>query len=220
MKTVLIIEDDEISQTFMAEAIALLPAAYVCCNGFVQARRLCQETDFDLIISDLNTVDGSLFEHAKSLPVGSKILAVSAEINPNITERLMQLGIHVVLAKPMSIFALHAALLRLFELNDTPIMPHWDEQKALLALGQNETILLSLQAMFKAELPLMMNQIQHSYEQQQHNEIRDVLHKLKASCGFLGASRLLHECMRLDAEISVKNITRFMDVAKQTLALI
>ncbi len=220
MKRILLIEDDDISQVFMADAIALLPATCICCTGFALARQLCQDTDFDLIISDVNAADGSLFDHVEFLPANCKKLAVSAEINPSITDRLMKIGMHDVLAKPMSILALHATLSRLLELNDTPTTPHWDKQKALLALGQNESILISLQAMFKAELPLMMKQIQHAFEHQQHNTIRDELHKLKASCGFLGANRLLNECVRLDAEISAQNVDRFMDVAKQTLALI
>jgi DNA-binding NtrC family response regulator len=220
MKTVLIIEDDEISQAFMAQAIALLATNCLICNSFSEAHELCQNTAIDLIISDLNTADGSLFEHIKCLPVSCKMLAVSAEINANIIERLRKLGIHDVLAKPMSITALNQRVSHLLESNSTQQSVIWDTQKALQALGHNEQILTSLKQMFSVELPIMMSLIQQAFDKQQAEQIHEILHKLKASCGFLGANRLLQECSHLDADISEQNINRFMDVAKQTLALI
>ncbi len=220
MKTVLLIEDDEISQAFMTEAIALLPVECVACSHFSQALQLCQDRQFDLIISDIHTADGRLFDYAATLPRASKILAISADMRPEMIERLMQLGIHDTLAKPMSLPALHAVVRRLLELNTLDSTPVWDKQKALLALGQNEAILSSLKEMFRAELPLMTAQIQQAFECEHPEQIHETLHKLKASCGFLGANRLLQECVRLDADISAQNIERFMAVAKQTLLLI
>lgn len=220
MKTVLLIEDDEISQTFMAEAIALLPVICITCSSFSDAHQLCQERNFDVIVSDVNTADGSLFDQASYLPASCKKIAVSADITASITERLLQQGMHEVLAKPMSIQALHTVLIRLLALDDGASTPLWDKQKALLVVGQNEAILSSLNEMFKAELPLMMAHIQQAFDTQQPEQIHDTLHKLKASCGFLGTSRLLQECSRLDADISAQNIDRFMGVAKDTLMLI
>lgn len=220
MNRILIIEDDEISQSFMAQAVAPLPVTCSTCSGFTHARRLCQDMRFDLIISDVNAADGSLFEHAGYLTDSCKLLAVSAEINPSIAKRLRQVGAHEVMAKPMSIAALHEVISRLLALDDTGTAPLWDKQKAISALGPNEQILISLKAMFKAELPLMTDRIQQAYDNQQSEQIHETLHKLKASCGFLGASRLLQECYRLDADISAGRIKDFMDVADQTLTLI
>lgn len=220
MKTVLLIEDDEISQAFMAQAIALLPANCITCSSFSEAHELCHNTTIDLIISDLNTADGSLFEHSNCLPASCKILAVSAEINASIIERLRKLGIREVMAKPMSITALNQRVARLLESDSMKEPLIWDTQKALQALGHNEQILASLKQMFSAELPLMMSHIQQAFDSQQPEQIHEILHKLKASCGFLGASRLLQECSHLDADISEQNIDRFMDIAQQSLALI
>ena len=220
MKTVLIIEDDEISQAFMAQTITLLPAICITCSRFSEAHELCQNKHIDLIISDLNTTDGSLFEHSHCLPASCKILAVSAEINAGIIERLRKLGIHEVMAKPMSITALNQRVARLLESDSMQESLIWDTQKALQALGHNEHILASLKELFRAELPVMMTTIQQAFDNQHPEQIHEALHKLKASCGFLGASRLLFECSRLDADISAQNIDRFMDIAKQTLALI
>jgi CheY-like chemotaxis protein/HPt (histidine-containing phosphotransfer) domain-containing protein len=220
MKTVLIIEDDEISQSFMVEAIGLLSVRCITSSSFSEARELCENAYFDLIISDVNTADGSLFEHASCLPKHCKKLAVSAEITASITERLLQLGMHEVMAKPMSVLALHAALNRLLELDSSASAPLWDKQKALLAVAQNESILITLKDMFRVELPLMTAHIQQAFDTHQPEQIHETLHKLKASCGFLGASRLLQECARLDADISAQNIERFMDIAEQTLTLI
>ncbi len=220
MKTVLLIEDDEISQAYMAQAIALLPANCITCSSFSEAHELCHNTTIDLIISDLNTADGSLFEHSNCFSASCKILAVSAEINASIIERLRKLGIREVMAKPMSITALNQRIARLLESDSMKEPLIWDTQKALQALGHNEQILASLKQMFSAELPIMMSHIQQAFDSQQPEQIHEILHKLKASCGFLGASRLLQECSHLDADISEQNINRFMDIAQQSLALI
>ena len=220
MNRILIIEDDEISRKFMAEAISLLPAEWMACSGFSEARSLCRSHRFDLVISDINTADGCLFDHAGHLPEDCRKLAVSAELTPAITARLQELGVHEALAKPMTIAALHGAIARLLGSQGGGLLPIWDHEQALAALGHNERILASLKDMFKLELPDMLGQIERAFQAGACDEIQAILHKLKASCGFLGAKRLLNECVRLDAEINQRNVDRFMAAGRMTLSLI
>jgi len=222
MKRILIIEDDEISRKFMVEAISLLPAEWLACSGFSEARSLCLTHRFDLLISDINTVDGSLFEHAGQLPEDCRKLAVSAELTPATATRLQQLGVHETLAKPMTIAALHEVIARLLGSQDGGLqpLPIWDHTQALAALGHNERIHASLKDMFKLELPETLEQIERAFQAGAFDEIQATLHKLKASCGFLGAKRLLDECVRLDAEINQRNVDRFTAAGRMTLSLI
>lgn len=222
MKRILVVEDDDISRKFMTEAISLLPLEWLACSGFSEAHRLCRSHRFDLIISDINTADGCLYEHAGQLPDDCRKLAVSAELTPACSARLQTLGVHETLTKPMTIAALHQAVARLLESHDDglPILPVWDHAQALAALGHNERILASLKDMFKQELPAMIDQVEHAFAAGEFDEIQATLHKLKASCGFLGAKRLLDACNRLDADINQRNLDGFAAAGRMTLSLI
>lgn len=222
MKRILVVEDDDISRKFMTEAISLLPLEWLACSGFSEAHRLCRSHRFDLIISDINTADGCLYEHAGQLPDDCRKLAVSAELTPACSVRLKALGVHETLAKPMTIADLHQAVARLLESHDDGVMllPVWDHAQALAALGHNERILASLKEMFKQELPTMIDQVERAFTTGEFGEIQATLHKLKASCGFLGAKRLLDECNRLDADINRRNLEGFAAAGRLTLSLI
>lgn len=222
MKRVLVIEDDDISRRFMTEALSLLPLEWQSCAGFAEAHSLLDRQHFDLVVSDINTVDGSLHEHAALLPENCRKLAVSADMTPALAARLRRLGIDDVLAKPMGVTTLHQAVNRLLETGagESSPRPYWNHAQALAALGQDERILASLKEMFRIELPVMAERINSAYHAGASDEIRATLHKLKASCGFLGAERLLQECYRLDGRIDRPNLARFMDAAHATLTLI
>jgi CheY-like chemotaxis protein len=222
MKRVLVIEDDDISRRFMTDALSLLPLEWQSCTGFAEAHCLLGRQHFDLVVSDINTVDGSLLEHAALLPENCRKLAVSADMTPALAARLRQLGIDDVLAKPMGVGALHQAVNLLLETagGESGMQPYWNHLQAMAALGQDERILASLKDMFRAELPLMMERIDSAYRAGAFGEIHATLHKLKASCGFLGAERLLQECYRLDGHIDQPNLARFSEAARATLALI
>lgn len=222
MKRVLVIEDDDISLRFMTEALSLLPLEWQSCAGFAEARDLLHRQHFDLVVSDVNTADGSLQEHAALLPENCRKLAVSADMTPALATRLRRLGIDDVLAKPVGVAILHQAVNRLLETDsgESSPLPYWNHAQALAALGQDERILASLKDMFRIELPVMVERINSAYNAGASDEIRATLHKLKASCGFLGAERLLQECYRLDGHIDQPNLTRFMEAAHATSALI
>lgn len=218
MKSVMLIEDDEISLYFMTEAISLLPVQLYTCKSFAEAKTALQQHQFDLIISDINLGDGSLFHAAALFPAHAKKIAISAEITPSITSQLTAIGIYTALTKPMSIAQLHQAIGTALNLdaapgNDTAL---WDTQKALLALGNNLEILNTLKSLFKAELPSMLDQINQSYVLGNFSKISETLHKLKASCGFLGANKLLAECDALDSNICQERLDSFQKIALQT----
>lgn len=221
MKTLLLIEDDDISRRFLTEAITLLPVVWHACTGFSEAGRLCTERHFDLIITDVNAQDGTLFECIHLLPANCKKLAVSACLDMETSRRLLAIGVLETLEKPLSIAALHSAVARLLDAGQivSAPLPIWDHEMALTALGHNERILASLKEMFRHELPVMIGQIDEAFRTGDHAVIHAVLHKLKASCGFLGAKQLLDLCSRLDAEINQVNLLAFKVGAAKTLTI-
>lgn len=222
MKRIMLIEDDEISLRFMADALALLPVQVDECRSFAEARTQLQQYFYDLILCDIHLGDGNLYQETPLFPEQIKKIAMSAEITPSITARLQALGIHCILAKPMSIPSMHRAVLEQLEITLPPDkeLAIWDDEQALSALGNNTESLKSLKNLFKAELPQMMQQIDVEFKKGNQPKIADILHKLKASCGFLGANKLLAECKALEQDISHQSLAHFMLAAKQTLETI
>ena len=219
MTAILLIEDDDISRAFLAEAISGPETTVVTCSGFSEALRHCEKSRFDLIVSDINLGDGTLYDMAKHLPAGIPVIATSADIDSGIRRRLADLGIAVLLAKPMSIAELHAGIRN--ALGKTGIMAEpalWDEQRALQALSQNRAALASLKSLFGAELPEMAETIRTSFDTGEYTSMHATLHKLKASCGFIGANRLLAACNALDQRPCTESLAVFLTALEQTLA--
>jgi HPt (histidine-containing phosphotransfer) domain-containing protein len=50
--------------------------------------------------------------------------------------------------------------------------------------------------------------------------MHDILHKLKASCGFLGVEHLLAACHRLDQTPSMETFAAFQSSVAETLRVI
>ena len=214
--SILLIEDDDISRSYLAEAIAMLEVDLSACADFASAHAAMVANPPSLIISDLNLPDGDLYAHATAFPAGIPVLAISAELSPAVRERLAAIGIREVLAKPMPLAELHEAIHRLHG----AVPEFWDRSKALKALGGSSAALRSMRAMFLAELPSAAMSIQKEYDCGNRTAVHDTLHKLKASCGFLGADHLLAACRHLDQDPCLQTLAAFQSSVTETLAVI
>ena len=221
MIRILLIEDDEISRAFLAEALGGAGSAVLCCHGFAEALRHCACNRFDLIVSDIHLGDGTLYDMAAHLPPGTPVLATSAALDADTRQRLLQLGIRAWLGKPATLAEIRQAYAQaLGDAASGHALPVFDEQRALKALAQNHAALASLKALFKAELPDLAERICAAVASGDRESAQAVLHKLKASCGFLGAARLLEACNALDAQPDVRRLGQFRQAAGETLAIL
>lgn len=221
MIRILLIEDDDVSRAFLADALGVDGSAVHACQGFTEALRHCADAHFNLIVCDIHLGDGSLYDMVPCLPAGTPVLATSAGIDAGIRERLRRLGIKDWLGKPASLAEIRQACAQ--ALGDTASgqgLPVLDEQRALRALAQNHAALASLKALFKTELPDLAERICAAVESGDRESARAVLHKLKASCGFLGAARLLEACNALDAQPDKQRLGPFRQATGETLAIL
>ncbi len=217
MTAILLIEDDDISRAYLGDAIALLPVRWRACASFGEAGEALRGGRFDLIVSDLNLPDGDLFGALAGFPAGVPVLALSADLDAATRARLLATGAAEAMAKPMPVDGFHAAIRRLCGLDAAPL---WNTDKALRALAQNPEAVASLKALFRAEVPSMSAAVRAALDAGDLKAAGDVLHKLKASCGFLGAERLLAECRALESAPGADAWARFERVCAETLAAI
>mgnify|MGYP006358391997 FL=1 len=219
MTGILLIEDDDVSRAYLAEALGGPATAVTASGGFSEALRHCSGNRFDLIVSDIRLGDSTLYEMARYLPAGTPVLATSAQVDDGVRTRLGAIGIECLLAKPATVTAVRDAVEHILA---KPVyrteIRIWDEQHSLRALGGNGAAMQSLKALFRAELPDMAVKIRRASDSENTDEIHALLHKLKASCGFLGASRLLDACILLDRRPDAMRLERFMQALEETLA--
>ena len=93
----------------------------------------------------------------------------------------------------------------------------WDDAAAAAALAGNRDNVAALRQLFLAELPAARDRIVAAASYGDAAGVRDALHRLHASCGFVGAARLdaagraLREAPACEARLQA-----FLDAVNQT----
>jgi DNA-binding response OmpR family regulator len=203
----LLVEDDETSRHFLSEALRALPARVDEAADIGRAIALASVASHDLWIVDAHLPDGDGASCLRELRQQHQTpaLAITAGASREELDRLCSCGYLEVLLKPVSIALLHATVLRLLgrgpESGPPAVhgkLPAWDEARALAAIGGNHESLMALRRIFLDELPTLRAQAMAAQAANDNATLAAVLHKLKASCGFVGAARLLAAVEALD----------------------
>lgn len=185
----LLLEDDPVSAAFLRQALARLPAEIAHAGTLAAARRLAEPGQalwlFDVRLPDGH--GGELLQELRGRGLAVPALALTAEDQPEALEALRRSGFLRVLAKPVSAGQLLGAVRECLALP----APAWDDDKALSALGGSQRAVDSLRTLFLAELPGQAEAISAALASGDEAHAQAQLHRLKASCGFVGAVALL-----------------------------
>ena len=193
MPSILLVEDDRISATFLSAALATLPARVHVAEDCAQA--LAASGPFDAWLIDANLPDGSgawLLQHLRETDAAASALAHTADATMATRDALLQAGFAEVLVKPLSAQALVDALRA--ALRGGSDEPHdaadWDDRAALTALAGNPEHVASVRQLFLSELPTTRSACLAAFDRGDPAALRAQLHRLQASCGFTGAAAL------------------------------
>lgn len=191
----LLVEDDPISRSFMVTALAALPVQIEAVDTVAAA--LAGPADQALWLIDAHLPDGSgaqLLAELRQRRPHTDALAHTADPSPAMRTALLAAGFADVLVKPLSAARLQEAVCaRLPE----GAIPDWDETTALKALNGNREHVATLRQLFVDELPGAIATVERAVATGDHDGLRGALHKLRASCGFVGAARLGAAVQRL-----------------------
>jgi len=224
----LLVEDDAVSGGFLTHALQSLPATVVD-TAINAAQALAyahsREQSHALWLLDANLPDASgeqLLGELHELRPEVSALCLTAEVDEERLGQLRAAGFLEVLQKPLTIAALHAAVRRALgsvHPGDPSDAPVWDDAQALQALGGNAAAMHAMRGLFVAELPIQAAAILRAVAAGDTNTVRAELHRLKASCGFVGSPRLFDAVRVLfDAPDNPQYAERFREQVASALA--
>lgn len=203
---VLLLEDEPTSRMFLAAAIAGLPVEVDLAGSVAQGRELASAGTHALWLFDANLPDGtgsSLLAELRGRGLSTPALAHTAAPGSGERARLLADGFDEVVVKPLPAAAWRQAIQAALNRTATPLPveepsagygadgpPTWDNAVAVAALGGSADNVAALRELFLAELPAARDRVAAAAHAGDEAAVRDALHRLRASCGFVGAARL------------------------------
>lgn len=200
----LLVEDDIISRGFLKAALETLPADVDTADSLASALAVGGASRHDLWLIDANLPDGhgsQVLQRLRALHPQTPALAHTADRDARQHVRLREAGFAEILVKPITrdalLDAVRGALARSPAPARSAALPtaandaqDWDEITALAALNGQRNHLVALRELFLAELPSVRDAVEQAVDRHDEPALRNQLHRLQASCGFVGAARL------------------------------
>jgi CheY-like chemotaxis protein/HPt (histidine-containing phosphotransfer) domain-containing protein len=218
---VLLVEDDAVSRSFLAAALEALPSEVAAAATCAEALR--RDLSFDLWLIDANLPDGDgaeLLRRLRARTPDVPAIGHTADHSAESRNRLLHAGFAEVLIKPLTATQLQASVRRWLKplaLAESPAsyaivtpLADWDDDAALIALNGNREHVAMLRKLFLDELPAAKHAVLSSFQAADDERLRGALHKLRASCGFVGAAKLAKAVARLQQDpSSIAALERF-----------
>lgn len=191
----LLAEDDPVSAAFFIDTLEALPARIDHATGIAEAQRLADANRHALWLIDAHLADGSGIELLARLrgrfPDTPALAHTAADGDAQRDRRLLDAGFAAVLHKPITPQQLLAAVRRLLPATAAaPPAGDWDDDAALKVLNGQSAHVKALRELFLSELPGIRERIMIAARAGDADALRAELHRLQASCGFVGAVRI------------------------------
>ena len=207
---ILLVEDDPTSLAFLQAATEGLPADVDAAGTLAEAAALAMRHAHALWLIDAHLPDGTgpaLLARLRGEGLSTPAIAHTASNEPAEHAALRAAGFVATVAKPLPAAAWLAAIrdalagtrwtrpLSVAEATpdaapDLAGTAVWDDDRALAALSGNAGNVEALRRLFLDELPATCEPVVAAARARDIEGVRAALHKLRASCGFVGAGRL------------------------------
>jgi len=190
---VLLVEDDPTTRAFLHAATAALDVAIELAASMHEALALADGACYHAFLLDARLPDGSgteLLETLRQMHPRPPALAHTAVTDQAELQRLRDAGFNAAVSKPLSAADWQIAVRTLLALPSSPAIPLWDDAAALKVLGNRPADLCALRGLFMRELPGQIKTLEQAEIDHNDAAIQSELHRLRASCGFVGAARL------------------------------
>ena len=192
----LLVEDDPTSRAYLAHALEALPAVVDQAAGMAEALALASPGRHQAWLLDANLPDGSgalLLARLRAGDPAVPALCHTAGDDAATLAAVAGQGFDGLIRKPVAPDALREAVRRHLppaplRVADQPL--RWDDESAARALNGERAHVEALRKLFLDELPGTCDRIRDAVAKGRLADAGTELHKLRASCGFVGARRL------------------------------
>lgn len=225
---ILLVEDDPVTLAFLSAAADSADVDVDGAASIAQALVCAAQRDHAAWVIDANLPDGrgdALLARLRQAHPETPAIAHTASHLRDDLDVLIQAGFDEVLVKPLPAQdvadAIRRALkqrpLRVGEPERTTFPqgkpPVWDDADAARAMGGNLAHVAALRDLFLDELPQVRERIAQAGRNAQPMTVLDELHRLRASCGFVGAARLASAVLELRGNPTDPHALQRLDAA-------
>lgn len=225
---ILLVEDDPVSAAFLSAALERMPACVDVADTCARAVELATEHPHALWVIDANLPDGlgdELLARLRAMHPGPPAIAHTAAREAADHQRLLRAGFLDVLVKPLTTSELLTAARTALggvgqvtaAVGASSIAVLWDDASALEAMLGDRGHLEALRELFRPELLSVRTALVTAIDGGDWVELRSLLHRLKASCGFVGAARLGEAAQSLMSNEARSAWPAFDEVLRETL---
>lgn len=231
---ILLVEDDPVALAFLTAAAATAGVAVDGATSVAHALRCAERQHHAMWLIDAHLPDGrgeALLAVLKHRHPGTPAIAHTASHHRSDLDALLQAGFDEVLLKPLPAQTVADAIRRALALatrrntaahTTAPLPgkhPVWDDEDAARSMGGNLAHVAALRDLFLAELPLTRARIAEAGRHARPDVVLGEVHKLRASCGFVGAARLASAAADLrEHPTDPAALMRFDHAVEDTLA--
>ncbi len=220
---VLAADDNEVNRLFLEGILSSKVHQLQVVSDGTEAIAAGKQAQWDMILLDLHMpgADGidvmqALVQESDTAEKASKTLyvVITADARKSEQDRMLQLGFHGFLSKPISGEALISGL---SAINDHPGEPVTiarsrqavntvlDDKSALDVLHQDRKMLTKMRLQFVDELPASLNRVtaalSHPDSAEHRREIWDAVHKMAGGCAYTGAIQLAEICTHMQEQV-------------------
>ena len=224
-RTVLILDDVQVNQEVLAEALLsrCAPLRIERANSVHQARTLLQRHPFDLIFFDLYLPDGrgdallmELRAHTDWRASTALAIAVTADTDPDCARGLLAAGFIEVLVKPWRLSVIEQIADRYLGLICDSTL--FDRAQSLRSVGGHIALLPKLRALFYAELRHSLPELEQSMRVGDTERMEQFRHRLAGAAAFAGASVLSDALAQLKQSQEASALQSVRHAAQELLA--
>ena len=207
---VLVVDDNQINQQLACAFLNKLNCQSSLANDGAEAAKMVQQKAFDLVLMDyqMPVMDGmqatTAIRHWEAAQSGRKrlpIIALTANLSPEISSNFIACGMDACLAKPLMFSELKAIIAQLGPVSaparpDTPPPPAMapagqptamDRQRSLQLTDNNPALLGMLAQAFLLQCDGMMENIRQALQSRDETALKSHAHKLKGSISVFAA---------------------------------
>ncbi len=221
---ILIVDDDAVTLGFLQAAIASAGRPTLAAADAAGAMTLAAQNVIALLFIDRHLPDRSGIDLLRALrreKIDAPAIGTSAEVDAGVRSEMMAAGFAEVIAKPIGADALVALVRRFLPADSDRPTSLLDDAGALAATGGNPDTLKALRQLLAQELD-EFEQRHAVMDRLDANDLLARLHRLRASCGFCGASALaeraeaLQMSLRSAPDDGARGMTEFLAACRAT----